>query len=78
MILTVLKDFAELTASLLEIERDDNGIITIAFWNKGGIDITESCKYMRIALFAASNISVDYDDEKVILVLVYDCNNFVN
>lgn len=77
-LLPVLKDFAELTASLLEIERDDNGIITVAFRNKEGIDITESCKYMRIALFAASNISVDCDDEKAILALVFDCNNFAN
>ena len=71
-LLPVLKDFAELTASLLEVERDDNGIITVAFRNKRGIDITESCKYMRMALFAASNMSVEGDGEKVRIAWGYD------
>ena len=47
-VLPVLKDFAELTGSILEILRDEHNIITATFKNARRIDLTESCVCMKM------------------------------
>ena len=73
-ILPVLKDFAELTSSILEIEKDDNHIITASFKNTRRMDITESCVCMKMILNAASHITVDREGEFTTLTFIFDCN----
>ena len=73
-VLPVLKDFAELTGSILEILRDEHNIITATFKNARRIDLTESCVCMKMVLNAASHITVDREGEYTTLTLIFDCN----
>lgn len=77
MILPLLKDFAELTSSSLEIQRDEIGIITTCIRNSNGLDITESCHGMYLALLLAVQIDLDADNDETILALIYDCRKFI-
>ena len=60
-ILPLLKDFAEQTGSSLEIQRDEIGIITTCMRNPNGLDITESCHGMYLALLLALRARVEND-----------------
>ena len=73
-VLPVLKDFAELTGSILEILRDEHNIITATFKSARRIDLTESCVCMKMVLNAASHITVDREGEYTTLTLIFDCN----
>ena len=77
VILPLLKDFAELTSSSLEIQRDETGIITACMRNSNGLDITESCHGMYLALLLAVQIDIDADHDETILALIYDCRKFI-
>ncbi|RJW53985.1 hypothetical protein DXC92_01585 [Clostridiales bacterium TF09-2AC] len=77
VILPLLKDFAELTSSSLEIQRDEIGIITTCIRNSNGLDITESCHGMYLALLLAVQIDLDADNDETVLTLIYDCRKFI-
>lgn len=73
----VLKDFAEMTGSLLRLDMDlEMGILTAEIINPQSLDITESCM-IRTAIFTASNITIDTNENGVVLVLIFDSNKYI-
>ena len=74
---TTPKEYAQMTSSLLQIERD-NGTIDVLFRNSGGLDITENCKGMYMALMIAVHIFMDSDAGDAVLALTYDCCRIVS
>lgn len=77
-ILPLLKDFAEMSGSLLYIEeRDEKGSIQAIFKNSAGFDITESCKLMRNAIFVSNAIGIMSEENESVLSLVYDYNEMI-
>ena len=76
-ILPILKEFADMTSSKLEIERNKDSIFTANIINKKSLDITESCTCMRMVMIAASYLLIDHDNNNTILSLTFDSNNFV-
>lgn len=76
-ILPVLKDFAELTSSILEIERGTKNIITANIKNTNMVCITESCICFKMVLLGAAQIAIDRENEFVVLSLIFDCNKFI-
>ncbi len=73
VILPSLKDFAEMTSSILDIEeRDENMSIQAIFRNEMGFDITESCRLMRVSLMLANHIGIMTEGKFTTLSLVYD------
>ena len=75
-ILPVLKEFSELTSSCLEIEFI-SGVIQVAIRNGYGMDITESCHGLYMALITAAYIAINNEDGDAVLGLVYDPKKFV-
>ncbi len=75
-ILPILKDFAELTGSVLEISRDRR-VIETTFRNAGSIDITENCLFMRSAIATAVYISISEKNGEAVFLLSYDVDNFI-
>lgn len=76
-LLPVLKDYAQVTSSLLQIERDTN-TIDVLIRNSRGLDITENCKGMYMALLMAVHIFMEADGEDTVLALTYDCSRIVS
>ena len=76
-LLPIFKEYAQMTSSLLQIERD-NGTIDVLFRNSGGLDITENCKGMYMALMIAVHIFLDSDAGDSVLALTYDCCRIVS
>ena len=76
-LLPVLRDFAEMTASVLEISSDDAPIFTAVLKNRTGWDITESCRMMRMAFHMADYIRISAETDTVVLTLVFDCEKYV-
>lgn len=78
MILPALKNYAELTCSLLEVEQERDEVIIATFRDTSGFDIGFDDRSMRIALITASHISIELnsDHKGIALVLAYDCNCF--
>lgn len=73
VILPILKDFAELTSSLLMIEENNkNQTVTAILKNSCSLDITENCRYMRGLLVIANYINIAVEDEEIILSLIFD------
>lgn len=78
-IIPTLKEFAAFTFSVLEIERDDKGILVAILRNSYSISIMESCRSMYMALLMASYIAVEKDQNgNAVLSLTYDCQKFEN
>ena len=75
-ILPVLKQFSELTSSCLEIEYRE--FIDVKLRNGFGLDVTESCRGMHMALLVASHISIGKEQDEVVLGLIYDPRKFIN
>ena len=75
-ILPVLQDFAESTASILEIETQSQTHITATIKNGNGLEITENCKIMRSLLILADHISIALEDDIILLSLDYISNCF--
>lgn len=73
----IIKDFAELTCSILTIDKEGT-LIIITLSNTHSLDITGVCRGMHIALNAASQISIQLDGKDITLTLTYDCNQFVD
>lgn len=73
LILPVLQDFAELTAFVLVVEKN-NEIMIVTFKNTHGFDITENCRHFRSLLVIANYIGMSLEDDGIILSLNFDCN----
>ena len=76
-LLPIFKDYAQITSSLLQIERD-SGTIDVLFRNSSGLDITENCKGMYMALMTAVHIFMESDAGDAVLALTYDCCRIVS
>ena len=59
-ILPALKEFSELTSSCLEIDYI-TGLIQVAIRNAYGLDITESCHGLHMALVTAAYITINHE-----------------
>lgn len=77
-ILPALKKYAQLSSSVLDIERDKKEIIQATLRNSCGLEITETCRGLYMALNMAVHIMVDIEAGDPVLVLTYDCRKFVN
>lgn len=77
-ILPVLKEYAELTSSILDVERDKKEIIQATLRNSCGLSFSYDCRCLYMAVIMASYVAVDVEDKDPILVLTYDCHKFVN
>ena len=71
-ILPVLKDFAEMTSSILEIDRPQPAYFVATLSNEYGFDITESCRAMRFLLNFSNHIGISKIEKNVILTLMFD------
>lgn len=71
-IFPILKDFAEMTSSVLEIERPQTAHFIATLSNKYGFDITESCQAMRFLLTFSNHIGINKIEENVVLTLMFD------
>lgn len=76
-ILPLLKDFAEMTSSILEIDAQSETYIIATIKNEYRIDITESCRAIRSLLILAEHISIDLEDGMILLSLDYKCPNMI-
>lgn len=76
-ILPALKEFAQNTFTNLEVQRDSEGVITACLRNKKGLDISENCHCLYMALLMAVQICIDSDADEAVLALTYDCRKFV-
>ncbi len=77
-ILPVLKDFAEMTCSRLTIDlQDGKQSIVATLQNPDGFDITQSCKFMRTAMFYSDHIGISFEDNAICLNLIFDCSSEV-
>ena len=59
-LLPSLKDFAELTGSLLTVEESKQYCVVAELTNRQGFDITESSKIIRAIFTLANHIAVSY------------------
>lgn len=55
-ILPVLKEYAERTSSILDIERDRETLIQATFRNSGGLDISSESRCLYVAIMSAVHI----------------------
>lgn len=70
-VLPLLKDYSELTASILTIEEmGTNKIVQIQ--NGYGFDITDECKSIYPALIAATYIHMSVQNDEIVLKLIYE------
>lgn len=74
-ILPILKEYSELTSSCLEIEFV-SGVIQATIRNGYGMDITESCHGLHMALVTAAHIAINQENGEAVLGLVYDPKKF--
>ena len=72
----VLREYAEMSLGLLEINKDDLGIITVELRQERGFTITESCM-LRAILIMAHNISMDAVDGEMVLTMSFDCKRYL-
>lgn len=71
-ILPILKEFAEMTASVLEIERPQNTYFIATLSHSQEFDITESCRAMRFILAFSNHIGINSTDGITTLTLIFD------
>lgn len=77
-ILHVLKEYAEITSSVLDVERDQPNIIQVTLRNHNGIEFTYDCRCLYMVIIMAVMVIVDAEDGVPVLVLTYDTSKFVN
>lgn len=71
-ILPVLKEYAERTSSILDIERDRETLIQATFRNSGGLDISSESRCLYMAIMSAVHILIDVEGGDPVLILTYD------
>ena len=67
-----------MTASVLVIADQDRPIVNAVIRNSEGLDITGSCKCMKMALNLADHIYIGMEDGQPALSLVFDCQNYID
>ena len=78
-LLPIIKDFAFLTSSLLEVhQEDDRSIVEFCLKNENGFDITESCRAMLALLVMAVNVEFSIVENETQLRPVFDCRNIIS
>lgn len=75
-IVPVLQEYAAVSNALLEISKDDVGIITATLRHPKGIVVTESCM-LRSVLFMCHNILIDTDNGDVVVTMIFDCRKYI-
>ena len=75
-IVPLLQEYAEMSSGLLEINKDDSGIVTANLKQERGFTITENCM-LRSILLMAHNISMDAKDGEIVLTLTFDCKRYI-
>lgn len=77
-ILPALKEFAEITSSLLIINDCDNRCAIVAtIQNENGFEVTESCRVIRSLLVMANCIAVGSEEGEPALSLTFDFETFI-
>uniref|UniRef100_UPI0035218ACD hypothetical protein n=1 Tax=Enterocloster clostridioformis TaxID=1531 RepID=UPI0035218ACD len=71
-ILPVLKEYAEQTSSILDIERDREMLIQATLRNACGLDISSDSRCLYMAIMSTVHLSVDVENGDPVLVLTYD------
>lgn len=77
-ILPTLKEYAELTSSILDVERDNKRIVQATLRNSCGLEFSSDCRCLYMAIIMAAMVIIDVEDGDPVLVLTYDSNKFVN
>ena len=72
-LLPSLKDFAELTGSLLTVEESKQYCVVAELTNRQGFDITESSKIIRAIFTLANHIGIGSKDGETCISLIFDC-----
>lgn len=72
-LLPSLKDFAEITGSLLTIEENKHSCIIAELTNSQGFDITESCRIIRAIFALANQIGIESTDGETRISFIFDC-----
>ena len=72
-LLPSLKDFAEITGSLLMVEENKNSCIIAELANSHGFDITESCRIIRAIFVLANQIGIESTDGETRISFILDC-----
>lgn len=73
-VIPVLKDFAEITESVMTVKQMEGSIYEIILKNPYGYDITEDSRSLRIMMGLAVHIGIEMRNGEVILALTYDCS----
>ena len=71
--LPVLKNFAEISSSALEISNEDETTIIATFQNKCGYDLAEDDRHMRMLVGLSNHVSIEKNGDNIMLVLAFDC-----
>lgn len=71
-VLPALRDYARANASMLEVDWDEDGSITAALRSADDLEISCSCRSLRMALFMAEDIQISRDEGELVLALFYD------
>lgn len=72
-LLPSLKNFAEITGSLLTVDENKHSCIIAELTNSHGFDITESCRIIRAIFTLANQIGIDSTDGKTRISFIFDC-----
>lgn len=72
-LLPSLKNFAEITGSLLTVDENKHSCIIAELTNSHGFDITESCRIIRAIFTLANQIGIDSTDGETRISFIFDC-----
>lgn len=73
-VIPVLKDFAEITESVMTVKQMEGSIYEIILKNPYGYDITEDSRRLRAMMELAVHMEIGIRDNEVILALTFDCS----
>ena len=71
-ILPILKEYAEQTSSILDVERDRETLIQTTLRNSCGLDISSDSHRLYMAIMSTVHISADVENGDPVLVLTYN------
>lgn len=72
-VIPILRNFAETASAALEISDEDETVISATFQNKGGYDLTENDRHMRMLVGLSNHVSIEKNGDNIVLVLAFDC-----
>lgn len=73
-IFPILEDFSKMTGSVLCIEKPTPTQVIATISNRLGLDITDSCRWIRYLLSVANHIGINTDGKTAALTLIFDYN----